>query len=88
MEIVLQWLDELDDLVFAGLFKWSLLRSLCLTAALGSAIAVPALLEIGIATDVARTLLNTSLAFLVAWALIGSVSASIARRGRPPTRNA
>lgn len=79
MEIVVQWLDDVDDLVFAGLFKWTLLRSLCLSAALAVAVGTPALLQLGVASDNVLTLLNVSLAFLIAWAFIGSVSARMAK---------
>ena len=79
MEIVLQWLDDIDDLVFAGLFKWTTLRSFCLSAALAAAVGAPALLQLGVASDSALTLLNVSLAFLIAWAFVGSVSARLAK---------
>ncbi|MGD8341892.1 MAG: hypothetical protein PVH89_14015 [Gammaproteobacteria bacterium] len=88
MEIVLLWLDELDDLVSAGLFKTTLLRSLCLAAALGAAIGAPALLELGIESVAPAVLLNLSLTFLIAWVLLGSVSARVGRRGRSVARNA
>ena len=77
MEIVLQWLDELDDLVFAGLFKWTLLRLICLTAAFGVAVGTPMVLRMGFASDLALALLNVSLALLIAWATVGSVSARV-----------
>jgi hypothetical protein len=79
MEIVLQWLDDIDDLVFAGLFRWTLLRSLCLAAALAAAVGTPALLQLGIASDSALVLLKASLGFLIAWACVGSVSARVAK---------
>ena len=88
MEIVLQWLDELDDLVSAGWFKRKLIRSLCLAAALGAAIGAPALLHLGIESDAVPALLAVSLVFLIAWVLLGSASASFGRKGRFPTRNA
>jgi hypothetical protein len=37
MEVVLLWLDELDDLVFAGLSRWRLLASASLLMALATA---------------------------------------------------
>ncbi|HEX7079947.1 MAG TPA: hypothetical protein VF329_02900 [Gammaproteobacteria bacterium] len=40
MEIVLQWLDELDDVVFAGLLAWERLRAACLRVGLLSALLV------------------------------------------------
>lgn len=38
MEIVLQWLDELDDLVFVGFMKWESLRRRSLQAGMSSAL--------------------------------------------------
>lgn len=44
MEIVLQWLDELDDAVFAVVLSWERLRRRCLqiAAAAGTALAASA----------------------------------------------
>jgi ABC-type transport system involved in cytochrome c biogenesis permease subunit len=36
MEIVLQWLDDLDDLVFVGFMKWESLRRRSLQAGMSS----------------------------------------------------
>jgi hypothetical protein len=40
MEIVLQWLDELDDVVFATVSSWESLRRLSLQAGLASTLAL------------------------------------------------
>jgi len=88
MEIVLQWLDEIDDLVAAGLFKPKFLRAVCLVAALAAAIASPVLVRLGVGSGAVLALLNLSLALLIAWAFVGSVSAGLARRGRSHSRNA
>lgn len=42
MEIVLQWLDDLDDAVFAVVLAWERLRRLCVRAAVVSAAALGA----------------------------------------------
>ena len=88
MEIVLQWLDELDDLVSAGLFKRVLVRSACLVVALAAALATPALLRVGAAAGAALALLNISLAFLIVWACFGALSVRVERQGRPKSGNA
>lgn len=38
MEIVLLWLDDLDDLVFSGASAWETLRRLCLQIGLAAAL--------------------------------------------------
>ena len=79
MEIVLQWLDDIDDLVSAGLFKSKVLRTLCLAMALTAAVTLPALLRLGVPSDAVIALLSISLAFLIAWAVVGSASARVGK---------
>jgi hypothetical protein len=85
MEIVLQWLDELDDLVFAGFSIWGRLRRLCLAIALGAALALLALPRLGIAADPMPLLTAVSLAGLVAWAGVATVAAIAERNARTST---
>jgi hypothetical protein len=40
MEITLQWLDDLDDLVFVFAFAWHRLCRLCLTLGFGASLLV------------------------------------------------
>jgi len=42
MEIVLQWLDDLDDAVFAVVLAWERLRPLCIGIGAASAVALAA----------------------------------------------
>ncbi len=89
MEILLQWLDELDDLVFAGLTLWRRLRRLCLAVALGAALGLHLLPPLGVAGPGVLSLLDVALLALVVWTLAAAVAAaaeasghSMARRGR------
>ena len=79
MEIVLQWLDELDDLVFAGYAVWHRLRRVSLVVALAAAVAVHALPRFGIAAETVMRLLDVSLAALVVWLVVAPVSTRVAR---------
>jgi len=84
MEIVLQWLDELDDLVFAGFAIWSRLRRICLAVALLAALALHVLPFFGADFSVEFVLAEASLAALAAWAMVGALSASADRNRRLP----
>jgi hypothetical protein len=79
MEIVLLWLDELDDLVFAGFSLWGRLRRACLAVALTAAIAVHALPRLGVAVVGLWTLHDAALAALAIWGIFALVSAAAAR---------
>jgi hypothetical protein len=78
MEIVLQWLDELDDLIFAGLLLWQRLRRLSLVVALSAALSVHALPHLGIGAVPAFTLLNISLVALATWMIFAAVAETAA----------
>jgi len=78
MEIVLQWMDELDDLIFAGLLVWQRLRRLSLIVALSAALSVHALPRLGISAVPGFTLLNISLIALAAWILFAAVAETAA----------
>ena len=65
MEVVLLWLDDLDDLVFAGALAWERLRTFCL--------------QIGLTASLILAACESS-ASLVAWAapLAGVAASSVA----------
>ena len=75
MEIVLQWLDELDDLVFAAFSIWVRLRRICLAVATISAIALHAVPRLGNQPGVEFALAEISLASLAVWAILATLSA-------------
>jgi len=82
MEIVLQWLDELDDLVFAAFSIWLRLRRFCLLVAMIAAIAVHVVPRFGVPPGVEFVLAEISLVSLAAWALVAALSASADRTRR------
>lgn len=82
MEVVLQWLDELDDLVFAGFSIWGRLRRLFLAIALVAAVTIHAIPRLGISGDAMLALLIVSLAALAAWGVVAIVSAAAERGAR------
>jgi hypothetical protein len=82
MEIFLQWLDELDDLVFAAFSIWLRLRRLCLAVAMIAAIALHAAPRLGIQPGVEFALAEISLAALAVWAFVAALSASAERTRR------
>ena len=70
MEILLQWLDELDDLIFAGFALWQRLSQLCLRVALVATLGLVAVsrleaseLELVVLSAFALGLLTTSMLF-------------------------
>lgn len=79
MEVVLQWLDELDDLVFAGIAIWRRARRVCLAIASIAAAALHLLPRFGLSADEIVMLLDVSLGALACWLLFGAISAGVAR---------
>jgi hypothetical protein len=88
MEIVLQWLDELDDLVFAAFSIWSRLRRFCLAVALIAATAIHVLPLLDLAIQAEFVLAQVSLASLAIWAISGTLLARADRSGKLPAVNA
>lgn len=88
MEVVLQWLDELDDLVFAGLTFWQGLRRLCLLVAAIAAVGLHALPLLGIAVERVVPLLDLALIALVIWMIFAVISAGAQHSWRTLGRRA
>jgi hypothetical protein len=84
MEVVLQWLDEIDDLVFAGFSIWGRLRRLCLAIALAAAVALHVVPGQGILAEPVPGLLSVSLAALAAWGGVATISVLAERAARAP----
>jgi hypothetical protein len=82
MEVVLQWLDELDDLVFAGFSIWGRLRRLCLAIALATAVALHVIPGQDILAEPAPGLLSVSLAALAAWGGVAALTVLAERAAR------
>lgn len=82
MEIVLQWLDELDDLVFAAFLIWLRLRRFCLAVAMITAVSLHAAPRLGVQPGVEFALAEISLGSLAVWAFVAALSASADRTRR------
>lgn len=87
MEIVLQWLDDLDDFLFAGLLAWERVRRGLLQVGLASALAEAAAAS---SDPYGIPLLGGLAAGSVTIALLGTALASLAdarrRSGSPRGR--
>jgi hypothetical protein len=82
MEIVLQWLDDLDDLVFTAFSIWPRLRRCCLAIALIAATGLHVIPLLGLTIGAQFLLLEISLVSLGIWAIVGSLAARADRSGR------
>lgn len=80
MEIVLQWLDELDDLVFSAFFLWHKLRVVSLPIALTAAVGLHAVPWLGIPFVEPDLLVCIALSALAVWAVAGTVATRAERR--------
>jgi len=79
MEIILQWLDELDDLAFAGLPVWRALRRLCLVLAFVAAASLHALSPLGFGEASLLALHDLALVALALWTVAAAVTVSADR---------
>ena len=87
MEIVLQWLDELDDLVFTAFSIWPRLRRLCLAIALIAATGLHVFPLLGLAITADVLLVEVSLAALGIWAIVGIVAVQADKSGQRASVN-
>jgi hypothetical protein len=87
MEIVLQWLDELDDLAFAAFSIWSRLRRICLAVALLAALGLHVFPVLGLAAGLDFLFLEVSLASLGIWAIVGTLAARADQSGNQSSVN-
>jgi hypothetical protein len=88
MEIVLQWLDELDDLAFTGLPVWRALRRLCLILAFAAAASLHALPRLGWGVERLLAFHDVALVLLALWTVTAAVTASAERSRRARTARA
>lgn len=88
MEILLQWLDELDDLVFVVMSIWLGLRRFFLSVAFTTAVAIHVLLRFGVADDSVLTLLPVSLLAISAWGIATVLASGADRSARSAAGNA
>jgi CHASE2 domain-containing sensor protein len=69
MEIVLLWLDDLDDLLFSVALRWERARRAFLEVGLLAAVALAASERMHVAADWAPLFANVAAASVAAWAL-------------------
>jgi hypothetical protein len=67
VEVVLLWLDDLDDLVFTLALKWEQLRRAVLSVGLAAALAVATCESAPIATELTPVLSVVAAASVAAW---------------------
>ena len=79
MEIVLLWLDELDDLAYSGLPVWRGLRRLCLMLAFAAAASLHILPLLGFGALRLLAFHDTALVALALWTVFAAISASAER---------
>lgn len=79
MEVILLWLDELDDLLFAGFLAWERLRRHCLAVGFLAAAALHAFQSWGsLALFVA--LVYVSLSSVIVWSVVSLMGFCLDRR--------
>ena len=69
MEIVLLWLDDLDDLVFSSALAWDALRRLCLQVGLAASLTLAACELSAAALEWARPLASIAASSVSLWFL-------------------
>lgn len=79
MEIVLQWLDELDDLAFTGLPVWRALRRICLVFAFLAAVSLHLLPLLGFDGERLMPVHDAVLVALALWTVFAAVTVSAER---------
>ena len=82
MEIVLLWLDELDDLVISGLSLWQGLRRFCLAFGFVAASGLHLLPALGFDAGRLLVLHNAALVALALWTVFAAVSSSAERSAK------
>lgn len=79
MEIVLQWLDELDDLAFTALPVWRALRRLCLMLAFLAAASLHLLPLLGYGGTQLLAFHDAALVALALWTVSAAITVSAER---------
>ena len=88
MEVVLQWLDELDDLVFAGLLCAERVRPSCLAVGLAAALLLLGATLRNASPGILLMLANVSVASIVAWSFVSVLGLHLERRIARSSRTA
>ena len=80
MEVVLLWLDDLDDALFSAALAWERLRRAVLQVGLASAIFLAAAELSAIATTLTPAFSGVAAASVIAW-LVGTLARALHDRG-------
>jgi hypothetical protein len=80
MEVVLLWLDDLDDILFSAALGWERLRRLVLQIGLAASFAVAGAELSSVATQWAPALSAVAAASVAAWSLGGGLRILYYRR--------
>ncbi len=85
MEVVLQWLDEFEDLVFSVILTWERLRLRCLQIGFTAALVLLAIKVAELRTPWASTLVWAALGSVALWlaSLIATRLPSLWRESEP-----
>ena len=91
MEVVLQWLDDLEDVFFALPLAWERLRTWCLNVGLASALMLSAVQVSRVLTELAPTFAAAAFLSVVIWSTgvamteISGLRNVLVRSDTPPT---
>lgn len=82
MEIVLLWIDDLDDLIHAAAFILIRMRRICLQVGLVAALILQVVTSYVVAAGLAAYLAGAAAACVAAWSLALVADRLVAERGR------
>ena len=88
MEVILQWLDELDDLFYSGVLLWERLRAGCLWLGLLASLGVHAAARWDLPIGQLVLLLNVSVFSVIAWSTITLAGRALDQRASRPRKTA
>ena len=87
MEVVAQWWDDIEDLIFALPLAWEHLRVWCLHVGLVSALILAALLGFSVLSEWAPTFAMAACASVVVWAVGLTITEIVGRKHAPAHPN-
>jgi len=88
MEVILQWLDELDDLIYSGVALWERLRAGCLWLGLLASLGVHAAARWNLPFGQLVLLINVSVFSIVTWSTITLAGRALDHRASRPRKSA
>ena len=88
MEVILQWLDELDDLIYSGVLLWERMRGACLWLGLLASLGLHAAARWDLPFGHLVLLINVSVFSVVAWSTITLAGLALDKRATRPRKAA